>query len=505
MKNLYKILIAIGLGFSLFVIPGCEKFLDKDLQGQLTQDNFPVNASDALLATNACYAGIREWHFNSGGYPILDIMSDDARKGSNTNDQVATVGPYDNFGISSSQDGLDRWWGALYKGIKYTNVVIELVPDINMDPDLRDRYIAEAKFIRALLYFDMVRAWGGVQLVTTTTPPENLQRSSAEDVYALIISDLQDAIEVLPLKSKYPSSDAGRATKGAAESLLGKVYMFRNDPGDFDLAEPLLLDVINSNEYSLETDFVDANGVNGNNGVESVFEVGALEFSGYEAGGNQYANTQGVRGTPNRGWGFNRPSLDLRYSFEEGDPRLKGTIIDLGDTMDIGTPDEVVVLGDGPTPDEVKDENGNLIEVECYNRKVWVPGTTTITQWGHHRRLIRYADVLLMAAEVLNENNKPAEALPYLNEVRARARGGNNSILPDIIETDPTLLESIILNERRHELAMEGHRFWDLVRTGKAKEVLGPLGFQENKNELLPIPQSEIDLSQGSLTQNPGY
>jgi hypothetical protein len=494
---IYILIILVSL---ICFSTGCQKFLDVNPQGQLTQEDFPVTESDALLATNAVYVSLREWHYNSGGYPILDIMSDDAHKGSNTNDQLATIGPYDRFGHTPSQDGLDRWWAALYKGIKRANVVIELVPEISMDPGQRDRYIAEASFLRALLYFDLVRAWGGVQIITTTQPPADLPRSAEEEVYALIITDLEYAIEHLPLS--YSGGDVGRATKGAAQALLGKVFLFRQE---YDLAEPLLIEVINSGVYGLEQDFIDANGVNGNNGIESIFEVGALQLEGFGAGGNQYANTQGVRGTPNRGWGFNRPSLDLRYSFQEGDPRMKGSIIDLGDTMDIGTPDEVVILGDGPTPDEVTDEEGNVIEVECYNRKVWVPGDNTINQWGHHRRLIRYADVLLMAAEVLNKNGKPGEALNYLNQVRERAREGNNSILPDITETDPALLEEIILEERRHELALEGHRFWDLVRTGKAPEVLGPLGFVQGKHELLPIPQSEIDISQGVLSQNPNY
>ena len=258
--------------------------------------------------------------------------------------------------------------------------------------------------------------------------------------------------------------------------------------------------MIQSEEYELEPVFTDANGVNGENGVESVFEVGALQVDGTENGGNQYANTQGVRGSPNRGWGFNRPSLYLRNSFETDDPRLKGTIIDLGDTID-----GVVILGDGSTPDETRDTEGTLIEVECYSRKVWVPGTNTITQWGHNRRILRYADVLLMAAEALNENDKPLQALTYLNDVRKRAREGNNSILPDRSTTDKDELRDLILEERRHELALEGHRFWDLVRTGRAGEILGGMGYQSGKHELLPVPQNEIDISQGSLLQNPNW
>jgi hypothetical protein len=382
--------------------------------------------------------------------------------------------------------------------VKRANVVIEMIPAIVMDEKLKTRYIAEAKFIRGLIYFDFVRAWGGVPLVTNTNPPLKLQRASAEEVYSLIIQDLNFAVENLPLKSGYQGVDLGRATQGAAQALLARVYLFRHD---FVNAEKYAMDVINSTQYGLEPVYTDANGVNGNNGIESVFEVGAIQVESTPGGGNQYANTQGVRGTPNRGWGFNRPSINLRNSFESGDPRYKGTVINLGDTID-----GINILGDGSTPDITYDDKGNVIEIECYNRKVWVPGDNTITQYGHHRRLIRYADVLLMAAEALNENNKPADALIYLNQVRLRARQGNTTILLDITTTNQSELRDIIYNERRHELAMEGWRFWDLVRAGtNYTQVLDSLGFIAGKNELLPVPQSEIDISQGSLIQNPNW
>lgn len=489
-----KITISLLIVASLVITTGCEDFLQKDPQGELTQEAFPVTASDALLATNAVYVSIRTWAYHSGGYPILDIMSDDAHKGSNPNDQLPTVGPYETFTHTTTQDGLDRWWSALYEGIKRANVVIEKVPSINMNEQLRNRYIAEASFLRGLFYFDLVRAFGGVPRVTSTTPATKTPRSTDAEIYELIISDLEFAAQHLPEKSLYAPDDAGRATKGAAKSLLARVYLFM---GDYKNVEKYALEVIASDEYDLEDDFADANGKNGEHGIESVFEIGAMEVEG--AGGNQYANTQGVRGSPNRGWGFNRPSLDLRYSFEEGDPRLDATIIDLGETLD-----GIFIIGDGTTPDVVV-VNGIVTEVECYNQKVWYPGTNTITQWGHNRRLIRYADVLLMAAEALNENDKPGDALPLLNEVRERARGGNGSILPDVTVTEKNALRNAILEERRHELALEGHRFWDLVRTGRAAIVLGPLGFQTGKHELLPIPQNEIDISQGSLQQNPNW
>lgn len=473
----------------------CEGFLDVNPQSQLTQASFPTSASDALLATNAAYSSLRNWHYHSGGFPILDIMSDDGLKGSNPNDASGTVGPYDTFSHAPTQDGLDRWWSALYQGIRRANVVIEKVPAIPMAATIRDRYVGEAKFLRALYYFDLVRAWGGVPLVTSPEPALKIPRSTADQVYALIIEDLEDAIAVLPEKSAYGAADLGRASKGAAKALLGKVHLFR---GRFDLAAPLFLDVINSNLYDLEAVFTDANGKAGEHGVESVFEIGAIETE--NQAGNQYANTQGVRGTPNRGWGFNRPTINLRNQFVPGDPRLKGTIIDLGDVID-----GVTIVGDSSTPDQVTDANGNVIEIESYNRKVWIPGISTGTQFGHNRRLIRFADVLLMAAEALNETDQPGPALTHLNRVRQRARQGDAGILPDITTTDKTLLREAILQERRVELALEGHRFWDLVRTNRAGTVLGPLGFVPGKHDLLPIPQNEIDISQGTLTQNPNW
>lgn len=480
---------------SILAFQGCEDFLEQSPQGQLTQESFPTTSADAQLATNAVYSTLRDWSYHAGGFPILDIMSDDAHKGSNPADQINVIGPYENFTHNTTQDGLNRWWSALYQGIKYANVVIEKVPAINMNTTLKNRYLAESRFLRALYYFDLVRAWGGVPIVTTTTPALQVTRSNQDDVYALIMEDLLFAVENLPEKSQYAASDLGRASKGAAKALKAKVYLFKKD---FLNAEIYAIEVIQSLEYDLEPVFVDANGKDGEHGVESVFEIGAMETEG--AVGNQYANTQGVRGTPNRGWGFNRPSLDLRNAFDPQDPRLKGTIIDLGDVID-----GILILGDGSTPDQTFDDDGNLIEVECYNRKVWIPGTSTNTQFGHNRRLIRFSDVLLMAAEALNENNKPDQALLHLNRVRARAREGNDQILPDITTTDKNQLRNLIIEERRRELALEGHRFWDLVRTGKAPQVLGTRGFVQEKHELLPIPQNEIDISQGTLIQNPNW
>lgn len=451
-----------------------------------------------MLATNGIYNIMRTNAFHQGLFPILDIMSDDARKGSNPDDGAADVGPYDRFAHIPTEGNVSRWWSTLFEGVKRANVVIEKVAPIAMDETLKARYMGEAKFLRALFYFDMVRAWGGVPIITTTTPSTTLTRATAQEVYDFIETDLLQAIDVLPEKSEYAANDLGRASKGAAKSLLAKVYLFQ---GDTQNAEKYAMEVINSMQYSLMPNFADANSEAGIHGAESIFEIGALPFEQIENGGNQYANVQGVRGTPNRGWGFNRPSLELQNSFEPGDSRLEATVIYLGEVMD----GETVIAGDGQTPDETRDAQGNLIEIECYNQKVWTRGTNVPTQFNHNRRLIRYADVLLMAAEALNKNDKPTQALEYLNDVRERARAGNPAALPDIVTTDKAALDDIIFNERRHELAMEGHRFWDLVRTNRAAAVLGPLGFVPGKHELLPIPQIEVDLTQKRIAQNPNW
>jgi hypothetical protein len=489
---------ALAIAAVLLMPLACsEEFLDKPLQGELTQDNFPTTGSDALLAVNGVYNITRNSAFHFGLFPVMDIMSDDAYKGSNPTDAASTIGPFDTFTHISTESNHSRWWNTLYEGVKRANVVIEKVPDVSMDETLRTRYIAEASFLRALFYFDLVRAWGGVPLITQVITSPGQTRATEDEVFALIIDDLTTAIAGLPEKSEYPITDLGRATRGAAKALLARVYLFR---GDFVNAEQFAMEVVNSGQYDLEADFANANSEVGEHGVESVYEIGAMRFENVENGGTQYGNVQGVRGNPNRGWGFNRPSMELMADFETDDPRLEATVIFLGEVID-----GVTITGDNPTPDETKNGSGVTIEIECYNQKVWTPGETVPPQFGHNRRIIRYADVLLMAAEALNENGKPVEALIQLNKVRARARAGNLTILPDVVTVDQTALRTAIYHERRVELALEGHRFWDLVRTGRAVTVLGPLGFIAGKHELLPIPQNEIDLAQGTLEQNPGW
>lgn len=485
--------------FTLVSAVSCQdEFLDKPLQGKLNQENFPATPDDALAATNAIYQTLRQGIYHRGFYPIDDIMSDDASKGSNPGDQAGTLGPFDSFQHTVTSEFVANWWRALYQGVRRSNVVINRVPAIPMEEALKNRYLGEARFLRALFYFDLARGFGGGPIITSSTPDAGQVRAPIDAVYQLINADLKFAIENLPEKNTQAPIDLGRATKGAAKALLGRAYLYQ---GKYDSAALYSLEVIGSTIYDLEPDFDNANSVSHEHGIESVFEIGGIGAEGgIAAGNNEYTAGIGVRGTPNRGFGFNRPTLDLINSFEAGDPRMQSTVIFLGEVLD-----GIVINGDSGTPDETRDVSDNLIEMETYSQKVWTPGTSVAESREHNRRLIRFSEVLLNAAEALNEEDNPVQALIYLNRVRTRAREGDNTILPDVTVTDKDALRDIILEERRHELAMEGFRFWDVVRMGKGPEIFGPSGFQEGKHELLPIPQTERDLTQNQLEQNPGW
>jgi len=492
MKKMPILLIAI------FTLVSCgDDFLDQPPRAALTIGSFPADGTDAVLATNAVYNITRTWQINTGGFPLLDIMADDVTKGSNPGDGTA-IRVYESFEHTSSEGSTERWYKTLYEAIRRSNLVINEVPNIqDIDAGLRDRLVGEARFLRAYFYGQLVRGFGAVPEVTVTDPPLDLERAPVDNILNNIIyPDLEYAISILPERSQYPPEDLGRATKGAARGLMAQIRLFY---GDFAEVETYTGDIIRSGEYSLVPDYGQVFVSTNEHNEESIYEISA-QPDWFVNGGNQYGNTQGVRGTPNKGWGFGRPAYPLLVAFEaQDDPRMEPSILFLNEVID-----GITITGEGSTPDTIF-QNGNIMEVEVYNQKVWFPGTDSRTSFGHNRRIIRYADVLLMHAEALNENGKSSEALGFLNQVRARARGNNSEVLPDITVTGKEELRAKILEERYFELALEGFRFWDLVRTNRAAEVLGPLGFVEGKNEVFPIPQSEVDISQGRIIQNPGY
>lgn len=495
MKN-RALLHIIALGMLLVPIGCNQDWLEVKPQGELTSGNFFQTEDHAIWATNAVYNLLRDWNVHAFNYlGMTDITSDDADKGSLVNDAIF-LADLDNFTHDAGHQSPAGIWQGYYQAIYRANVAIENIPNVpEMNETLRTRLIGESKFLRAFYYFNMVRWFGGLPLITRALNPSEYytqSRATEQEVYNLIIQDLKDAIEALPEKSQYSPNDLGRATKGAAKGLLAKVYLTIQDYAN---AEVYALEVINSGQYALYPNYAKLFQKEGEHSSESVFEVScvALETGN---GASQYNQIQGVRGTPNLGWGFNLPSDNLMSAYETGDPRRAATVLEVGEVL----PDGSAIVQDNP---EMLNER--------YNQKAWTPAHVGFQENGPGNiRLLRYADVLLIAAEALNENGKPQEALTYLNQIRARAKGAsaNPNLLPPVTVTDKDQLRQRIWRERRVELAMEQHRWFDLVRQGRAADVLqaaGKTNFVRGKHELFPIPQTEIDLSGGLLTQNPGY
>lgn len=487
---LYIKRIGYALPIMLTLATGCGKsFLDVPPQGQQPAQEFWVNEADATKAVNAMYANLHEWRQVAfAALAVEDLGSDETEKGSDPND-ASFLSNFDNFTITASDGQATDFWKGQYQEVNFCNQVLDNVPNIKMDETLKNRYLAEAKFIRAYAYFRLVRAYGDVPLrlhVPKGPQDYNLPRTPKAEVWANIEKDLTEAAAVLP--PSYGATDIGRATKGAALSLHAKVAMYQKKWQDVLTYTNQVMGM----GYSLFPDYEKLFRIPNENSVESIFEIQCQTIIGNkDASNSQYSQIQGVKSQPGGGWGFNTPTQALVDAYEPGDPRKNATILFRG---------TITVEGDS-----IKNVGVN----RRFNYKSYVP----FTQWqsGYNEgadqnvRVIRYAEVLLMNAEAANELGNSGQALSSLNAVRARARGGNNSILPDVTVTDQAQLRRAIYHERQIELAMERDRFFDVIRQGRGTEVFGPLGFKAGKSELMPIPQTEIDLSDNKLTQNPGY
>ena len=491
-------LAVIALPMLLMQTACSKKFLDVNPQGQVPNTLFWVTQDDANKAVNAMYANLRGWT-NVAFAPIAveSMGSDDAEKGGGYAGDANFMNDFDNFTLTSTEGQISDFWSGQYQNINLCNQVLDHLDTMNFDANAKARYMAEAKFVRAYSYFRLVRAFGGVPLrlhLPSGATDYNIPRSSKDSTYAAIEQDLTDAAAVLP--QSYGVTDIGRATKGAALALHAKVCMYQKK----------WTDVLNyTNQvmglgYSLFPNYEQLFRIANENCSESVFEIQCTYLaSNNDASNCQYSQVQAdVLVAPSVGWGFNRPTQDLVNEYEPGDPRKDATILFPGETTPEG---DVVPAG---TPADAFHYNS------LYNQKSYVPfALAVVTNQGADQnvRVIRYAEVLLMNAEAANESGNAPQALSSLEQVRARARAmsPDPSVLPPVTTTDQTALRTAIWHERRVELAMEFDRLFDLIRQGRAGTVLKPLGFTTGKNELMPIPQNEIDLSAGVLVQNPGY
>lgn len=493
MKINHKLIAVFGIG-ALFLAESCKKsFLEVPPQGQQPAEQFWTSEADATKAVNSIYANLRGWtEVAFAPIAIESLGSDDTETGSDPSDgSVPFMNTYNNFTVTSTQGQLSDFWNGRYQTINLCNQVIDNIPAISMDATLKSRYLAEAKFVRAYEYFRLVRAFGDVPLrvnLPKDASEYNLPRSPKAQVWTAIEQDLTDAANALP--TGYSGADIGRATKGAALAFHAKAAMYQGKWAD---VKTYTDQVMALGIYNLFANYEQLFRIPNENSVESIFEIQAKHIPGDCAASNsQYSQVQGVRGVARGGWGFNVPTTDLANAYETGDPRRDATIIFRGETTPAGNAIPMSV----PNP--------------MYNQKSYVPFNDPNNQdcnegADQNIRVMRYAEVLLMNAEANNELGNTAAALASLEKVRARARAGNNAILPPVTTTDKTALRTAIWNERRVELAMEFDRYFDVVRQGRAATVFGPLGWKANKNEVWPVPQSEIDLSAGVLTQNPGY
>lgn len=518
MKNISIIVVTLAM---LWFGYSCS--LDEPSYGKTTTENFYQNESDIKYALTGAYLQLRTtWNeYALNHYFIGDCTTDDALKGGGNDGDRREVLELSNFTINTTNGEVGRRWEILYRLINRCNEVIYYAPNATGNKDILTRYANEAKALRAFGYYCLITTFEDVPLLTEPMLPSDIlkvPRAKSEDVYTLIENDLKDAC-ALPAKSSYNSEDAYRMTRGFAKIMLAKAYMFR---GEFINAEKYLNEVVEiDRDYQLLTDY----GLNWTqayeNSSESVFEIANKLYDKNVATGTNVPHFFTSRRTSGyQGYGFHIPTTDLYDAFDADDPRITYIFTRTGDRY---------------KGDALDQDNGESL-TGFHDYKMTVP---TIEKQGYdvwmipyNIRLIRYSDALLMYAECLNENGKPAQALNYLNEVRRRARQTNPidprrdkqvyipatnpaKSLPDITVTDKTQLRNAIWHERRCELAMEGWRRDDLMRQKRFGEVMKAYAqkydtdkgkaFNDSRDYLLPIPQGERDKTHGLLTQNPGY
>ncbi len=516
MKTLYKTTKKIGvacLAIALMAsISSCKKFLDTQRQGQYTDEDYPYPGGSGPYDQYifAAYKSLRAYGVHSFGFILSTaVRSDDSDIGSSPGDGGANVQTFETFPLSPANGIINGMWVEYYGMIDKCNIVLDQVEnnkEIVATDANKIQSQAEARFLRAYAYFNMVRFFGRIPLITKpqVAGQAGVPQSTPAQVYAQIESDLQFAATNLP-----PTWDprfVGRATSGAANGLLAKVYLTQQKWGAAMAAANL---VMTSGQYNLNTPYSEIFKEEGENSKESVFEVQATATAAIPtANGVQYTANQGVRaaGDWNLGDGFNVPNTTLDLAYEPNDPRKARTFL----YRSTGTTTYRTVYGDA---------TATTWQNPIYNHKVYTNPARRASignrfGWWMNIRILRYADVVLMYAEAANEVGGTANftaATNALNSVRTRARqGAPAGTLPDIIFVDQAQLRQAIRQERRVELAMEHDRFFDLVRwgiSGTAMAAANRPNFAEFRDVLMPIPIVQIDLSKepNKLTQNTGY
>jgi tetratricopeptide (TPR) repeat protein len=482
MNRLFQTLSVI----TLLTLGSCrDSFFDEYPQDQFTEAGFYKRASDFEQALNAGYRSLQSSYSNF--YSFGDIASDDSYNWKkNNNSQLIQ---FNESTVTSNNGIISGQWSSHFATIARANIVLSRIGGVSMEETLKKRYEGEARFLRALMYFNLVRIFGDVPLITKeiTDAQESFAygRDPADKVYELIISDLTTAAQYLP-DAYTQNIDIGRATSLAAKSLLGKVYLTQKR---YPEAVTKLKEVIASGKAGLMPNYNDFYNPDLPNNKEIIFAVQYARNFDPTIGspfGNIVAPNEPVDRpivTVGNGAGQFFLTTDLLNSFELGD--LRKTAIDSA----VGQ------------------------RKYYFTKKYFDPKMAKANDAANDWPILRYADVLLMTAEALNESGNPTEALLYLNPVRKRAGLGELSGLPQ----GP--LRLVLERERRVELNSEGQRWFDLVRTGRAKDVMNAFFVKYKSdddqagqnsslqdNELIfPVPKFQVDLNPDRIKQNPGY
>lgn len=479
--------IKYGLPAVILAITSCTDELDSEAYGEPVLENFytnPVQAEQALVAAYSSMseiAGSNFWGTMGNDVIFGEIGTDDFIKGGRTAENNAPLFERDTWSISTSSQIIEQMWKVNYKGILFANLVLENIPNIDFDDEERKKEIlAEAHFLRAFYYFDLVNSFGGVPIIDRPLAigEFNVPRSTKEATYTFIENDLKIAIADLPSRLNRDASYTGRADKGAALGMMMRVSLYQNKMSQVETYGNQLFAL----GFELTPDYTTIFQPEGEWNSGSLFEINFSSDASILGTGIP----RRVNPISNKGGGFVQAREGLRNEYEVNDPRFDATLF--FEDYSYGT--------------------------DWYVRKyAWAPYTNYDlpaiggnNNSANNIRIIRLADAYLMYAEAIYLSD-PTTAIEYVNRVRTRARGtADPSVVPNLPNslTGQDLLDAIF-HERRVELAGEGLRFHDLVRTGRAGALLSSYGFTEGTNEVMPLPINQITLSDGVLTQNPNY
>ncbi|OXA76154.1 Starch-binding associating with outer membrane [Flavobacterium aquidurense] len=497
-KYLITTIITLTL-FSTISISCSDDFVSPKPKYSIDSENYFNSKEDYDDALVAAYDLLQSSYVN---VLLGEIASDNTLCGGESPTDVIGFQQIDDMIHTPVNSNLRDIWNWMFAGVQRANYILEFKDKTDFEG--KNQLIAETRFLRAYYQFELVKWFGGIPMKGDVRfkvgDEKTVARASAQEVYASIEADLIFAAANL----SPTASQKGRVTKGAAQALLGKAYLYQNK---FAQAAAVLDAVITSGKYSLQSDYDAMFELDGENGTESVFEVQYTDVEG--AGftclqcseGNVAVGFSGIRNYSgplfSSGFSFNIPTKESADAFEVGDKRKDVAILDI---VAWAAANASFDGGKGVSFGKGNEDTG------YFNRK-YLPRKRSATAAGdlnltnpNNYRAIRYADVLLMAAEAYSRaGTNDAKARDYLNQVRRRAFGDNNHD----ISVSGAALTDFIWAERRVELFGEGHRFFDLVRTGKAVGKIP--GFKANKNELFPLPIEEIQFANGNWQQNPGY